>query len=130
MIKEEKIKEVLFDSVDLSNLRKWKGGFSFEREKYFEILKEREKKGENIFCAEFCTGCGRILPLQKDLALDFYHDIFSGIDHPLLDSIPNLDKTKQYIETDVCDNCIKDFTHQEAENKSLSIVGIPTIKNI
>ena len=120
-------KETLFGSVDLSVLQKWKGDFSVTKEEYLDFLK---KKPEDTFCVEFCTGCGRVLAMDKDMAMDFYRGIFMGVDHPLLVALPFLDKSVQYIETDVCDNCAEDFTRQEKENKNLSVVAIPTIKNI
>lgn len=126
---EKSLKATFLGSLDLRNLQKWKGDFSFPKEKYNEIMQRNQEK-RDIFCLEFCTGCGRILTLEKELAFSFYRDLFLEQEHPFLEELKNLNKKTQYIENDICANCAEDFLKLEKKDKNLKVKAIPEIKNL
>ncbi len=129
-MKKRELKDGLFGPANPKKFRIWSGGQNtFLKEEYFFFLNEKERHMD-IFCMEFCTGCGRLLFFDKEKAMKYYEEIFLGDAKDFLEKLSNISKRSQYIEVPVCQYCVEDLSRQEAEaKKEILLNPIPVIKN-
>ncbi len=124
------IEEQLFGKLDLSGtLNRWKGGLEISKEKYLNILK-KDYSGD-FFCISFCSGCGSITSMDKNLAKSYFHDFFSGVYHPFQDQLEKIDKNIEYVHMNVCHTCSLSLSNLEKQGKiKVEINPIPRIQKI